>query len=74
MKSNFTVMEECGLYRVVCTDYDREEYLPSVFINRSGAQVIDDVCSGKKASDQDSAVFMKSLLDLGFVIEEDIQE
>lgn len=73
MKSNCTVMKDCGLYRVVCTDYDRDEYLPSVFINESGERVIEDVQSGRSVDDPDAEEFMDALRARGFIIGEEIQ-
>ena len=48
MKTNeFKVYEDCGIFRLVCTDYDRVEYLPSVSINRTGAFIIKSIMNGE---------------------------
>ncbi|MDD7327775.1 MAG: PqqD family protein [Lachnospiraceae bacterium] len=48
MKTNeFKVYEDCGIFRLVCTDYDRAEYLPSVIINRTGAFIIKSIMNGE---------------------------
>lgn len=45
--SDFEVYEDCGLYRLVCCDYDRDDYLPSVFINETGAHILKSLKAGQ---------------------------
>lgn len=73
MIKNFKIYKDCGIYRVVCTDYDRDEYLPSVFINESGADILKRACQGEEITDKDALNFIHALEDRGFYMKKDEQ-
>lgn len=84
--NNCRVYRDCGAARLVCTDYSRNSYLPSVPVNETGERILRGILGGRSVRDiaselsdeatdskeveRDIRGFLSELRKKGFTIEE----